>query len=333
MAGKPIKKMTSRNGDMNVYQYDRTFGFWGKPNIVRDIAFDIRPDVYIRCRHNSEGNRDKDVEVENLRKPIVCVGGSHSWGAGVEYGLRYTEVLEELTGRQVLNLGHCSFGLDQICLVILEKSELYQPSVIIVEQYPWSVHRVLNPYMNGYTRPHFVLDANGDLKLHKTPFLAGFKVCRRIIGSFYNYRKEFMEFNSGINLKEGYDPWADPIFLYWKVAYYDYMYRLVEKILVVMKDFCRQKGIRLIFGLSAIMQQFGRESGSALIDYDLPRKRLKVLLQKYRIATVDMTKAMKESHTLSDPVIFHDGHINDKGHHIFARELAMSMDEKERFRA
>ncbi|NQU03208.1 MAG: hypothetical protein HQ589_03555, partial [Syntrophaceae bacterium] len=149
MPVKSIKKINSRNGDMTFYQYDRVFGFWGVPNIERDIVFQIRPDVHIHCRHNAEGNRDKDADAENLRKPIVCLGGSHTWGGGVEYGLRYTEILEKLTGRKVLNLGHCSFGLDQVCLVIIKKLENYQPSVIIVEQYPWSIHRVLNPYVNG----------------------------------------------------------------------------------------------------------------------------------------------------------------------------------------
>ena len=165
------------------------------------------------------------------------------------------------------------------------------------------------------------------------PPLSRFKVCRQIIGSLYTYRKEFQEFKAGINLKESYDPWTDPIFLYWKLPYYEYMYNLVDKILAVIQDFCRQKGTQLIFGLEPIMQQFGRKSPSALIDYDLPRKRLMKILEKNRIAAIDMSAAMMAEHRVDDPVVFNDGHMNEKGHRIFAQELARSMEEKQWLKA
>jgi hypothetical protein len=328
MAGNTIKKLNSRHVDTTFYRYDPTFGFWGIPDIERDISFRLRPEVYIRCRHNSEGNRDKPVSPERLKNPIICLGGSHTWGVGIEQEHRYTDVLEATTGRPVLNLGHCSLGLDQICLVILETAERYGPSTIIVEQYPWAIHRVLSPYVIGYTRPYFYLDAGGNLKFRKMPTLARFKGCRRLIGAFYNYRKEFREFLAGINLKEGYDPWTDPIFLFWKIPYFDYMYSLVKKIVGVMQDFCRQKKIHLLFGVEAIMQNFGPGSPSSLIDYDLPRKRLLSVLEKNRVPVVDMLSAMMREHREEDPVIFNDGHMNAKGHRIFAGEIKREMETR-----
>jgi hypothetical protein len=293
-----------------------------------EIKFQLKPNEYILCRHNSEGNRDSPFVKEKNLKPILCLGGSHTWGVGVGQEERYTDLLGKMIGKSVLNLGHCSLGLDQICLAILKKSHYYQPSVIIVEQYPWAIHRILSPYVNGYIRPYFYLDDSGELALNKMSALNYFKIIRRIIGAFYEYRKEFFEFRSGINLKEGYDPWSDPIFLYWKTAYYDYMYSLADKILSVMQDFCHQKGIHLLFGLSAIMQQFGKGSPSSLVDYELPKKRLITLLEKNRIPFVDMTNSMINEHTTSEPVIYSDGHINEKGHQIFARELTNSMEKK-----
>jgi lysophospholipase L1-like esterase len=145
------------------------------------------------------------------------------------------------------------------------------------------------------------------------------------MGSFHNYRKELREFKAGINLKEGYDPWADPIFLYWKIPYYDYLYSLVDRIVGVMQDFCRQKGIRLLFGLGAVMQQFGRKSASTLIDYDLPRRRLVSVLEKNNVAFVDMKNPMLVQHTKEQPVIFDDGHMNARGHRLFAEELHKDM--------
>ncbi|MCG6535782.1 MAG: hypothetical protein L7F78_14050 [Syntrophales bacterium LBB04] len=322
------KKLTLGAGDAVFYQYDPIFGFWGIPNMERDVRFKGLQDDFIHVRHNNEGNRDKDVTGINDGS-ILCLGGSHTWGAGVDQDKRYTEYLEEMTGKRVLNLGHCSLGLDQIFLVMLRKSDYYHPSFIIIEQYPWAIHRILNTYVNGYTRPYFFLDANGNLKLQKMPAFSRFKICRQIIGSFYNYRKEFREFKAGINLKDVYDPWTDPIFLFWKIPYYDYMYNLVDRILGGMQDFCRQKGIQLLFGLEPIMQQFGRKSPSSLIDYDLPRNRLMKILEKNRIATIDMAPAMMSEHSIEDPVVFQDGHMNAKGHRIFAQEIFRSMKERQ----
>ena len=328
MANGPVKQMHSRHVDTTFYRYDPRFGFWGIPDIEMDVSFRLRPDVYIRCRHNEEGNRDKSCTAARMKSPIICLGGSHTWGVGIEQEDRYTDYLEQMTGRPVLNLGHCSLGLDQICLVILETAERYKPSAVVVEQYPWAIHRVLNTYVNGYTRPYFQIDARGDLQLRKMPALARYRACRRLIGAYYSYLKELREFQAGINLKEGYDPWADPIFLSWKTPYYDYMYRLVEKITGVMQDFCRQRGIHLLFGLGAIMQQFGGKSPSALIDYDLPRNRLLSVLGSNRVACVDMTEAMMREHRDDDPVIFKDGHMNAKGHRIFAGEIRREMENR-----
>lgn len=328
MSEKSVNKTNFRNVDATFYQYDPTFGFWGIPNVEMDFSFKLRPNVYIHCRHNAKGNRDKTFEAEKIKNPILCLGGSHSWGVGVEQELRYSDVLEKMTGTPVLNLGHCSLGLDQICLVILKKADYYKPSIIIVEQYPWAIHRILSPYVIGYTRPYFYLDSRGNLKLQKVPTLSRFKVCRRIVGSFYTYQKEFKEFQAGIDLKEDYDPWTDPIFLYWKVPYYDYMYNLTDKILSVMQDFCRRKGIRLLFGLGAIMQQFGQKRPSALVDYDLPRKRLIASIEKNGITFVDTTAPMLAAHTAKDPVIFPDGHMNEKGHRIFACEVAKILEKR-----
>lgn len=312
-------------GDAVFYRFHPKFGFWGIPDMEREVFFKQRRDVAIPVRHNGEGNRDRPFVKGRMENGILCIGGSHTWAVGVDQDSRYSEHLERLTGRTVLNIGHCSLGLDQITLVILEMADHYRPDVIIVEQYPWAIHRVLSPYVIGYTRPYFYLDGAGNLKLQKLPYLSRFSLCRRIQGAYYEYRKELREYKAGIQIKEGYNPWTDPIFLYWKISYYDYLYALVDKIVGVMQDFCRQKGIRLLFGLGAVMQQFGGKHLSVLIDYDLPRRRLVSVLEKNRVAFVDMKTPMLGSHTPEGPVIFDDGHMNAKGHRIFAEELHRDM--------
>lgn len=315
------KKKVITNGDTTFYQFDNQMGFWGVPNLEKEVCFQQRPELPLRVKHNSDGNRDNDIVLSPGEKSIVCLGGSHTWGGGVEQDLRYTNFLAEATGEKVVNMGHCSLGLDQVCLSILQKSAKYNPKIIIIEQYPWAVHRVLNNYVNGYVRPHFYLDNAGELKLNKISSLAGISVFRRIIGTYYSFRKEFNEYKSGIDLNNNYDPQTDPIFLLWKTRHYDYMYSLIDKILAVIKDHCRKNNIKLLFGLGAIHQQFGPESRSPLVDYELPRDRFIQLLERNKIAFVDMTDTMLKEHTTDSPVIFNDGHINAKGHKLFSTVL------------
>jgi lysophospholipase L1-like esterase len=321
--GESVKRLAA--GDTTFYQFDVQLGFWGIPNIQRMVTFEQRPDVPIPVSHNSDGNRDWDISCPLGNKTIVCFGGSHTWGLGVGQDERYTDQLAKRSGCRVLNMGHCSLGLDQVCLAMLNRAGKYGPRIFVVEQYPWAIHRVISPYVNGFVRPYFYLDANQDLKLRKVSPLAKFKVLRQTIGTYYAFRKEFREFISGIDLSSAYDPLTDPIFLYWKTRHYDHMYNLVDKILGVMRDYSHQNNIKLLFGLGAVRQQFNLRSPSTLVDYDLPRNRMIELLKKNNIAYVDMTQPMLSAHSKEGPVVFDDGHINPKGHDLFSTALYEDM--------
>jgi len=315
------------NRGTTFYQFHPTFGFWGIPDLVLDVSFDGKcKDVFIRVSHNAEGNRDKAF-VQKPHEGILCLGGSHTWGGGVEQENRYSNLLELRTGIPTFNLGHCSFGLDQIGLALLEKADFYKPAIVIIEQYPWSIHRILSHYVAGFIRPYFYIDVEGNLKLQKVPKLASFNFCRKIIGNFHAYWKELNEFKADISLREKYDPLTDPIFLYWKAPYYDYMYKLAEKIVIVMKDFCLQKNMKLLFSLGAIAQQFSGENPCSLVDYDLPIKRLASLLEENNIEHVDVSGRMLREHSTGDPVVFSDGHINAKGNTIVAYVLQKKLHE------
>jgi hypothetical protein len=316
---KKVQKIT--NGDTVFYQFDPQMGFWGIPGIEREVCFPQQPDLPIVVKHNSDGNRDNEIAPGPNERTIVCMGGSHTWGGGVQQSSRYPDFLAAQTGIKTVNMGHCSLGLDQICLSVMQKAAKYHPKIIVIEQYPWAVHRVLNNYVNGYVRPYFYLDAAGAFKLHKLSSLARMKLFRKMIGSYYSFRKEFNEFKAGMNIKSGYDASVDPIFLHWKARQYDYMYVLIDNILQVIRDHCRQNNIKLLFGLGAIKQQFDPPAPSEMVDYELPRQRFAALLEKNKISYVDMTASMLVNHTKEAPVIFADGHINEKGHKVFSDVL------------
>jgi lysophospholipase L1-like esterase len=332
MKSKKASKTIISHNSTTCYQFDQRLGFWGIPNLDIEMSYDIPgsdiSNKRLLIKHNKEGNRDEDLNLEKNEKTILCFGGSHTWGGGVDQNLRYSNRLSELSGRKVQNLGHCSMGIDQVCLAIMQNSVKLNPEIIVVEQYPWAVHRILNNYVNGYIRPYFYLDSNQNLKLKKVPVLARYKFFRQAIGVYYSFRKEFREFRLGIDIKNSYDPLHDPIFLLWKTRQYDSMYTLLDKILSVINDYCRKKNIKLLFALGAILQQFGEDSASDLVDYDLPRNRLIQLLNKNNIAYVDMTSHMLAKHSKEEPVIFSDGHINAKGHDLFARVVFESLMKK-----
>jgi len=308
--------------DTTFYRFDSLTGFWGVPNMERQFSYMQLGGKTITVRHNEDGNRDRSYAPQSKKPTVFCIGGSHTWGGGVEAASRYSDLLAQDTGWQVVNAGHCSLGLDQICLAILERSPRYNPSVIIVEQYPWAIHRILNSYVNGYVKPYFDQNGRGELALHKVPKIVKNPLLRKWVGAYYAYRKELREYRGGINLKKDYDAYADPIFLSWKFNYYTAMYDLAQKIIGVIASACHQRNVRVIFALGAVLQDLNGKSSSALIDYALPKKRFIEALEKCRLPYVDMAETMRAEHTPDSPVVFPDGHINEKGHKIFAQELA-----------
>lgn len=321
------KKDDSRVGK-SFYCFDPVIGYWGVPNIMRTVQSETFDSDDVDISHNEDGIRDVSFVPTDPKGSIVCIGGSHTWGGGVHREDRYSDLLGKRTGRQVVNLGHISMGMDQIALAVMEKAPKYKSDIIVIEQYPWAVVRIMNGYVNGFVKPVFSLDANGELCLAKVPWYARFSLFRRTIGAYYAYRKELNEFKSGIDLSSDYDPMADPIFLYWKTGHYDYLYRLLKKIVVEIRDYCQANDIRLVFALGAIKQQFQGDSATSLIDYDLPRMRLRAVLEQAHIPYVDMTDAMLAAHCDDDPVIFEDGHINKKGNDIFSQTLQKDLEER-----
>ena len=310
------------------YQFDKDTGFWGVPNLSQDYVSELNT-TPIQISNNQYGIRDSGGYNNKLTNNIVIIGGSHSWGAGITTEQRYSEILAGRLSRQVINMAQASLGIDQICIAIMKKTQKFNPKIIVIEQYPWAVLRISNNYVNGYIKPSFSLDSNDDLELSKVPFLAKYKAIRQAIGEYRSYKKQLSEYQSGIDLSV-YDPRLDPIFLSWKSAHYSHMYKLLEKIIIIIKDYCQSNNIKLIFALGTLHQQFkeGGEQKTLLIDYDLPRDKLQIILDKLNIDYIDTKDVMLSNHTQNDPVVFRDGHINAKGHRIFADLIEGILKEK-----
>ena len=311
------------------YQFDKDIGFWGIPYFSQGLT-SVMDGEQIMVKNDQYGCRSISPFKTDHKDTIVTIGGSHSWGAGIETDQRYSEVLEQNIGKCVVNIGQASLGMDQICIAIMRKSEKYKPKIIIVEQYPWAVLRVTQNYVGDYIKPFFYLDSNKKIQLKKVPWFAKYRFIRVIIRNYRLYKKQLSEFQSGIDLSLSYDPMLDPMFLSWKTNHYLYLYELLEKILVIIRDYCRKNDIKLLFTLGTTHQQFVEidyDNKSSLIDYSLPRKKLINILDSLAIDYLDTTDSMLKEHSLSDPVIFEDGHINIKGHKILAELIQQRLQD------
>lgn len=326
MSRSTAKLHVVRGGDASFYQFHPVFGFWGIPGRERNIRFEyLSGDELIYAAHNRWGNRDH----EDIRQGgVLCLGGSHSWGVGVQQDARYSEVVGRLTGLPAHNLGHCSLGLDQICLAVQTLAGDYAPRAVVIEQYPWALHRVSNTYVNGYVKPKYFLTPEGSLGLRRVPKLTRIGLWRAVVGAYHAYAKGLVEHMNGIDLTRSYDPAADPMFLRWKAWFYSPMYALAEAIVISLRDFCQARGIHLLFALAAVAQQYGPPSASPLVDYTLPRDRFAALLDKCEVPYVDASAALLERHSAEAPSAFHDGHLNPKGHGIFGKCIATALEKE-----
>ena len=323
-----FKKKVDDTNSNSIYKYDVVTGFWGMSNVQKRVRFlegDLESSMVV---HNEHGNRDKSVDINFAEDRFLCYGGSHTWGAYVDQESRYNDVLCRLTGKRFLNIGHPSFGLDQIALAIEHKSSLFKPKGIVIEQYPWAFHRVLNSYVGGYLKPYYYLLPNGELKYVAVSKLARFKLYRYIVGAYRSYKKEFQEMRGNINIKEGYDPALDPVFLLWKTPYYKYAYELYGKIATRIKDFCEKENIPLLFFLTVPFQHFYPKNATELIDYDLPSKKLMAVFEKYGIPYVNLSQDLITEQKLRKPVIFSDGHLNQHGHQKVAEYLSLELKKR-----
>ncbi len=92
-------------------------------------------DFSIIYKTNNHGLRDKDYE---YRKPvgktrILAFGDSITFGEGVEYGERFTDIPEANNpGLEIINLGVPGYGLDQELMLLEREGLKYSPDHVII---------------------------------------------------------------------------------------------------------------------------------------------------------------------------------------------------------
>src|SRR5215813_1725393 len=111
--------------------YDKDYGWKPLPNVVkRDKWVASLP-----ARTNSHGWRDREHSYQKLNttRRVVAIGDSFTFGWRMDYGHRFTEVLEQLDpSLEVINLGMHAYGTDQELLVYEREGWRYDPDVVLL---------------------------------------------------------------------------------------------------------------------------------------------------------------------------------------------------------
>ncbi len=92
-------------------------------------------DFSIIYKVNSQGLRDKEYGFTKLKNKIriLSFGDSSTFGEGIEYGERYTDIIENFfPNLEVINFGVPGYGLDQCLIRFTAEGLKYSPDYVII---------------------------------------------------------------------------------------------------------------------------------------------------------------------------------------------------------
>lgn len=127
--------------------------------------------VRVRYAINSLGLRGPET---TLDKPegifrIVVLGDSHAFGFGIPLEQHFTTLLQGyFKDVEVLNLGVCGYGVDQMALRLERDGFPLHPDLVICYLPHFGDFRHLSDSLWGMGKPRFV-DTNGELALTNHP--------------------------------------------------------------------------------------------------------------------------------------------------------------------
>lgn len=159
-------------GDPGIGAFDKELGWGYKPN---SYGFKKSSDYEVSYSINSHGIRDKEISFE---KPfgqfrVLCLGESTVFGQGVNYGKRFTEVLEDsLADVEAVNMGVWGFGPDQSLLQLERDGLPFKPDLVVLFVIQDFFERSKFCVRLGEFKPRFVLaDNQEDIVLQDLDFI------------------------------------------------------------------------------------------------------------------------------------------------------------------
>jgi lysophospholipase L1-like esterase len=264
---------------------------------------------------NSHGLRDRE---HPYAKPpgvfrILFLGDSFVFGSGgVEYGRRFTELLESAAPRvEVINAGVPGYSSDQEFLYLQSEGHRYQPDLVVVGAFMNDFVEAFRPFNWSIQRPKGRLALEGgELRVH-SPSLG---VLYRAMQSSYVLALADQRLHLSWRLMR--PPASD------QLLDLTTRYEALRKLFVAMRDFCAARGA----GFAVVF--FPLKSQKDL--YDL-QQVLDDVASSAGIPVLDLHGLIERPGDAASPFFQRDVHLNDLGHARAAELLAEFLSRRTSF--
>lgn len=150
------------------WKYDSLLGWAHEPG--QEGVFET-PQFRTVVRINENGLRDRrhSYERQNDTERILVLGDSFAWGYGVEESERFSQLLEEALGVEVINAGVSGYSTDQEFLWYKNEGVKYETDLVILVLTGNDVGDNNRELVNTiYYKPKFVIE-EGQLVLRGVP--------------------------------------------------------------------------------------------------------------------------------------------------------------------
>jgi len=329
-------RIIANKNSENIGCFDKDLGWGFRPNSQgrRDNS-DFQVKYYI----NSKGNRDKEAASE---KPsvvfrVIALGESTVFGEGVNYGKRYTEIIEDsLANVEVVNMGVWGFGPDQSLLQLKRDGFQFHPDAVALFALNDFFDRCKYVSRRGSMKPRFILNPAKkgiilqDLQFVKKTFEApsAYKKqpTKESTNSILAASKLMQLLNYNVKIREinKSNKGADKD--YWRQVYKDladerkYMgeyseedfRKLIYFILQQYSVVCKERGVDFLLVQTDISDQF----------------RLKDICRELNITYLDLSQVLSRASKIKPLTFDIDPHYNDYTHKVIGEYVSDYLGKK-----
>jgi hypothetical protein len=153
-------RLQINENQLDFWTHDPLLGWAPRPG--QEGVFS-RPQFETHVRINRKGLRDSEHSYERPgdTKRVLVIGDSFAWGFGVEHAERFSELLEDRAGIEVINAGASGYGTDQELLWLRSEGVKYDFDLLLLVfcgnddfDNHWGRQYIV------YSKPRFELDAD-----------------------------------------------------------------------------------------------------------------------------------------------------------------------------
>jgi lysophospholipase L1-like esterase len=154
--------------------FDPELGWRPRPFVTK---FDSVWGATRPARTNSRGWRDRERTYEKPPGTLraIALGDSYTFGTDADDGERFTDLLQNRTGLEVVNLGVAGYGTDQELRVLEIEGVRYQPDIVILTVCVFNdLADIGHERLYSWPKPYYTLE-QGELRLSKPELTWGMR--------------------------------------------------------------------------------------------------------------------------------------------------------------